>query len=417
MSFFEDSADEPPRKRSHAERQSSVQGQSSGRSSQNRVRGCETESDDEDAAPVFSRDASGRVGLRLLQQMQKSTPQVGSSSSVSTGVSNTGKLLVVEDYVPLSVGGFMETSTESAANNLDNIKPGDIMCLRCPSDFRAEPNGNVKCSKVSSSTSCGTTAGINFVKETELTAEERQYGRRLTCEMMNEMFEVSRLDRATNSLEAVFLDGTRKKLKTYAVRPAGFVESDLYKRWKADESSRPVRVVYAAQKLQVTESSGANSGSSRDVDGKTAASAVQSAVWWVVPQLIVRLVEESAGDLFGKKFVVKSIARKDGKIRLEPLRVPDVTVYKDTRDHALPNRGTEHSAVDVFGCAALETVIPRLGEQGLIVQGPMRGELVVVTSRVRSPNGGLEEVKVRSTLTEEEFSVEPHMLCMMVTQR
>ncbi|ORC84538.1 Trypanosoma vivax, partial [Trypanosoma theileri] len=54
-----------------------------------------------------------------------------------------------------------------------------------------------------------------------------------------------RVDSATNSLEAIFLDGTRQKLKVFAVRLAGVSgEEELFRQWKKDASTRPVRTVY-----------------------------------------------------------------------------------------------------------------------------------------------------------------------------
>ncbi|ORC90634.1 Trypanosoma vivax [Trypanosoma theileri] len=63
--------------------------------------------------------------------------------------------------------------------------------------------------------------------------------------MLLELFEVGCVDSATNSLEAIFLDGTRQKLKVFAVRLAGVCgEEELFHQWKKDASTRPVRTVY-----------------------------------------------------------------------------------------------------------------------------------------------------------------------------
>ncbi|ORC90629.1 Trypanosoma vivax [Trypanosoma theileri] len=63
--------------------------------------------------------------------------------------------------------------------------------------------------------------------------------------MLRELFEVGCVDSATNSLEAIFLDGTRQKLKVFAVRLVGFCgEEELFRKWKKDASTRPVRTVY-----------------------------------------------------------------------------------------------------------------------------------------------------------------------------
>ncbi|ORC81947.1 Trypanosoma vivax, partial [Trypanosoma theileri] len=76
---------------------------------------------------------------------------------------------------------------------------------------------------------------------------------------------------ATNSLEAIFLDGTRQKLKVFAVRPAGVCgEEELFHQWKKDASTRPVRTVYlrmegrASTPTPPVASSSVHDGSSSD---------------------------------------------------------------------------------------------------------------------------------------------------------
>ncbi|RNF13960.1 Trypanosoma vivax [Trypanosoma conorhini] len=345
----------------------------------------EGDEEEEEEQPVLARERAARVGLKLLQGMQK--PLSSSSSSVLPA--GDEKMRVVQAYVPLSVGGFMEGSAETAVNDISQVRPGNVMCLRCPTSPapRAGP-------------------GINFVKEADLTEEERRYGKRLSAEMTQELFEVGRVDRDAGLLEAIFLDGTRQKLKVYAVRPAGFLETELFRRWKRDPSSRPVRTVYAAsdslaasQPLPSATASAANRTSN---DNESAAVGVARTPWWVTPQLIVRVVEKSAGELFGEKFVVKSLTRREGKIRLVP--------WQRSAGSGEP---AARSLLDVVGCEALETVVPKVGEQGMIVLGGMRGELVTVVERHRDADGELASLKVCSTLTQREFVVGPHEVCLL----
>ncbi|KAH9598709.1 hypothetical protein LSM04_000299 [Trypanosoma melophagium] len=92
--------------------------------------------DVEDDRPVLTNSAAaggsgGRVGMKLLQEMHKA-PSCYSSFISTSAVAKSQNLCVVEDYTPLSVGGFMATAAETIMNSADSVRPGDIMCLRCP---------------------------------------------------------------------------------------------------------------------------------------------------------------------------------------------------------------------------------------------------------------------------------------------
>ncbi|ORC83955.1 Trypanosoma vivax, partial [Trypanosoma theileri] len=103
----------------------------------------------------------------------------------------------------------MATSAETILNSAHNVRPGDIMCLRCPPPTMTRhftPHSVSPVDIVASASSSGysSTAGMQFVKETDLTEEEKLYGKCLSCDMLRELFEVGRVDSATNSLEAIF---------------------------------------------------------------------------------------------------------------------------------------------------------------------------------------------------------------------
>ncbi|ORC81605.1 uncharacterized protein TM35_001111110 [Trypanosoma theileri] len=76
----------------------------------------------------------------------------------------------------------MATSAETILNSAHNVRPGDIMCLRCPPPtmtrhltvYSVSPVDIVAAAVASSSSS---TAGMQFVKETDLTEEEKLYGK------------------------------------------------------------------------------------------------------------------------------------------------------------------------------------------------------------------------------------------------
>ncbi|ORC83834.1 Trypanosoma vivax, partial [Trypanosoma theileri] len=123
--------------------------------------------------------------MKLLQDMQLCPVLSCSSSScilISTVV-EPHNLRVVEVDTPLSVGGFMATSAETILNSAHNVRPGDIMCLRCPPPtttrhltiYSVSPVDIVAPSASSSGSS--STAGMQFVRETDLTEEEKLYGK------------------------------------------------------------------------------------------------------------------------------------------------------------------------------------------------------------------------------------------------
>ncbi|ORC84542.1 Trypanosoma vivax, partial [Trypanosoma theileri] len=213
MSFFfnEDVDDEPMKKRRHMEQEQEQQRQKQQNQGflYNRKEGKEDEDDEEDDRPVLTNPAAsggGRVGLKLLQDMHNA-PSCSSSSIPISTVVEPQKLRVVEDYTPLSVGGFMGTSAETILNSAHNVRPGDIMCLRCPPPTMTRHLAVNSVSPVdivaaapsaSSSSGSSSTAGMQFVKETDLTEEEKLYGKRLSCDMLRELFEVGRVDSATN---------------------------------------------------------------------------------------------------------------------------------------------------------------------------------------------------------------------------
>ncbi|ORC83864.1 Trypanosoma vivax [Trypanosoma theileri] len=124
--------------------------------------------------------------MKLLQDMHNA-PSCSSYSSSCIPMSTVvepQKLRVVEDYTSLSVGGFMTTSAETILNSAHNVRPGDIMCLRCPPPtmtrhftvYSVSP-GHVSPPAPAPSSGTSSTAGMQFVKETDLTEEEKLYGK------------------------------------------------------------------------------------------------------------------------------------------------------------------------------------------------------------------------------------------------
>ncbi|ORC84414.1 uncharacterized protein TM35_000451520 [Trypanosoma theileri] len=93
-------------------------------------------------------------------------------------------LRAVEDDTPLSVGGFMTTSAETILNSAHNVRPGGIMCVGCPPPtmtrhltvYSVSPV-DIVAAAVASSSGTSSTAGMQFVRETDLTEEEKLYGK------------------------------------------------------------------------------------------------------------------------------------------------------------------------------------------------------------------------------------------------
>ncbi|ORC88747.1 Trypanosoma vivax [Trypanosoma theileri] len=146
--------------------------------------------DNEDDKPVLTNPTAAGDGclcLKLLQDMHNAL-SCSSSIPISTVV-EPHNLRVVEDYTPLSVGGFMATSAETILNSAHNVRPGDIMCVGCPPPstmnrhltvHSVSPVDIVAAAASSGSSGSSSTAGMQFVKETDLTEEEKLYGKRLS---------------------------------------------------------------------------------------------------------------------------------------------------------------------------------------------------------------------------------------------
>lgn len=309
-----------------------------------------------------------------------------------------------------------------------------------------------------------------FVPESALSTEEKKYGRTLDPELLHSLAEVTRCDAHRREVEVLFLSGQRRKFPVLALRPAGFMERELFKQWKDEPSLQPVNQVGLRRRYcsgyglesgtsLTSEPSGKSDGSGRvgGMQGKTTGdlssslglSAVQPSTpfsptssytptaidspphcalnpssWWVLPRLIVRVVAADAGpSWFRQKAVVLHIQRKEERMRLvraEAASQGSHGIYArggggkegDTGGISYPlltssplptSKYRAEDLVDVFGLLSVETVVPRVGEVGMLVLGKRKGELVVVVRRCRDEKTGelqfLSVVPRRSAFT------------------
>ncbi|CCW62517.1 unnamed protein product [Phytomonas sp. EM1] len=439
-------------------------------------------------------DAPKRVGISLIKSMHTAN-RSSMVSRLDSGVNNKNnadtydkEFKVVETYSPLSTGGFFETSMEPM--DIRVVKIGDVMCLLSTSPGNSNSaslpkgspstkslvlhkteksltgvlsiqgartglrtakvvNNNIlnspSAAKIRSFDDIGEVAATTractllqrFRAEAKLTDEERTYGKKASVEMMNQLFEVTRLDRDNHTLEGLFLNGSRRVLRAHEVRLAGFIERKLYKKWKDDPGSQPVHTIEVVElktqispTCKISQQPGVAVEDSRaatvhaegrtDSDKPGGITGVEGSpvAWWVIPNLIVRIVADNAGGWYGKKCVVRAIDRKSNKVRLISLELwlqHQQHSPQSPQPTSLVPKGEE--VVEVVGLQGLETVLPKKGESGLVVLGPRRGEMASVVTRLCDSEGNLVKLKVQCNRTKDVFELEPHELCLLAPRQ
>lgn len=338
------------------------------------------------AEPSVGQGATGirSVGRGLLQSMKP--PSLLPSSANRA-----------ESYQALSTGGFLDAST---APSLRHVAVGAVIRLAKASDLGvgskrerdvSSPTSDEQPKNFSSSSAFSLTG--RFQRESELKSEEeRRYGRRLSPEMYDALGEITRLDAAMKNIEVLFLSGERRKLSVHDVKPAGFVEQSLYRRWKNAPELRPVALIPSPVASPVG-----------DISAPLPPQSPSS--WWVLPKLVVRVVAETAPqDWAGVKAVVTAIQRKESRIRL-----------MRCSSGGSPNK--QSAEVEVEGLESVESVVPKRGEMGMLVLGERKGELVTVEARHRTESEGLVRVTVSPVAKlGESFDVLPSEICALVSR-
>lgn len=454
---------------------------------------------------VVEREGNGAGKKRGREEAQATPSPSPSSSPFST----------VETYKPLSSGGFLDSVDGSPDRSRCMILGAVVVVLSTPSLPSSSSSSSLSTTSsskassessrfvpgvakeahmfplsnevspmvVASSTtssapdSCLSSSPIStspapfnilqkikqFVPESALTSEEKKYGRLLDLKLWHSIGEVTRCDIYCREVEVLFLSGQRKKFPVVALRPAGFMEQELFMQWKTEPSSRPVgqiglprrerygeaeRVVGRTPNTLSSEGSEAQRdhaapslffspkkgiASSVITDSSTTSipalpstcSPISSCTpptsrWWVLPHLIVRVVADDAGPTwFGQKAVVLHIQRKEERMRLVRWDSTRPISSLQPFSHSLPleRRGggagvagmpatplpsssssslssslsfgyPAEDMVDVFGVRSVETVVPRVGEAGMLVLGKRKGELVEVVRRCRDEKTG-----------------------------
>lgn len=343
------------------------------------------------AAAVMAPAPPRRVGLGLLKAMHtKSTRAASSNLQAASPSTGPQRFTAVESYKPLSSGGFMDDN-QAEMDRSRCLRVGGIVCVRKRLGEEALPPTDPPAASTFSSTasSAGPLLHKKFRGESAMGSDEKLFGRVQGTQLWNSLGEVTRSDSKNLYVEIVFLSGERGKFNLCEVRPAGFMEQKLFRKWQADPSSRPVTVL-----RNTTDPSAV---------ATAAGTSPPPSAWWALPKLLVRIVSPQAGvEWLGQKAFIESITRKEQRVRLRRKEV---------------NGGNE-AILDVVGLEHIETVVPRVGERGILVLGLRRGELVEVLERRRNATTkDLETVVVKQvgahSTENQPFEVKPEEICLL----
>lgn len=304
--------------------------------------------------------AAASVGQQLLRSMASAAKKDAADAAKAAA------LVHAKSQVPNFVGGFIGAGGTS--HSAIELKVGTVVCLE-------DTNGPALAKSSNSARLC-------FKREEEITAEEASIGRRVTDETVTQIGRLTRVDGA--DCEVLFADGTRTKMKRGSLRLALPTETALFERWCLDPSTLPA----------------ASRGKrSREADAVLASSVAQHAPKkWAQRNLIVRVTDGGAPQHVGKKFVVLEANHRDDRMLLSSADV--------TEDSAAPIVSSQRF---------LETVIPKVGEVGLVIQGPHRGERAALIKREKNSDGEVASVLVTIVRTKEDVSISPDDYCAIRT--
>lgn len=326
------------------------------------------ESGGAEATEKKTSDESGsrRVGGKR-ERNDGATPSSSSSSSSPSSSRHRLAFRTVETYKPLSSGGFFD-STHGSPDRARCMAIGAIVVLvganasssssspnsATPrtttgtggSGATADPPSHAAVEHIPSSSASPAPSSVlgdamgkmkHFLPASALTDEEKTYGRFLDAALFDSLAEVTRCDVRGRALEVWCLSGKRQKLSMLAVRPAGFMESQLFQKWKADPSSRPVQHI-GERRLRIQETpshpvpllpstpqeeaksqdgEASQAGGTEKETQRSLSSSSPPSAWWVLPHLLVRVVAKEAGvGWWGQKALVLLIDRKAERMRL-----------------------------------------------------------------------------------------------------
>ena len=179
-----------------------------------------------------------------------------------------------------------------------------------------------------------------------------RYGKALTPQLVEQIVLVTRVDPNGEFLEVEHADGRRLKIPKKDCRPALHGECEIFKQWRSNRGCIP--------KPGLSQSLERKRGREPDAEG----GAKVPAVWWAIPKLVVRCVNAEFPAALGQNFRVDAAVRKANEVIARPI-VPC----------------SDGSLNITFRQEDIETVVPRVGERGIVVLGPHRGEIVTVIER------------------------------------
>eukprot|EP00744_Colponema_vietnamica_P016499 GILI01023156.1.p1 GENE.GILI01023156.1~~GILI01023156.1.p1 ORF type:complete len:370 (+),score=50.03 GILI01023156.1:43-1152(+) len=151
---------------------------------------------------------------------------------------------------------------------------------------------------------------------------------------------------------------------------AGALEEAFFNRWRDD----PSELAVIGTKRPRTSDEGAAITSFQSI---LTPISKQEPLWWVVRGLLVRYVPaDETHPQFGVKGTVVECSRKDGRVTLK------VNAAKQ-QDHT-------GSSFTMLRCVLgeIETVVPKVGERGMVLRPSDAGELVTVQAKNKDPTNG-----------------------------
>ncbi|CUG53133.1 Hypothetical protein, putative, partial [Bodo saltans] len=159
------------------------------------------------------------------------------------------------------------------------------------------------------------------------------------------------------------------------LRLATAKESELFRSWLSDPSTLPTEALRKKRQREDNATVASILGST----GATAGS-LPAARKWLQKRLHVRYVGEAKQHLIGKKFVVSSVSYKDDRVLLEEAE-----------------GGSGGGGIETVSTKELETVLPKVGNRGLVLAGTHRGQMATLVRRLKNEgdDGEVRAVVVR----------------------
>lgn len=269
-------------------------------------------------------------------------------------------------HIPSTVGGFLGAG--GTTHKAVDVDIGMIVCsTRAAAGASSSTGGANTTSQV-----------VRFKRDEDITEEERTFGSTITeatvatiGQVMHKSTVRTTTAAAVEEWEVGLADGSKATFSRDALRLATPRECELFRRWVDSPESLPSEAL--RKKRQRDDN--------RTVAGILASSAAGGASnaagrrRWVQKRLLVRYVGDERPHLVGKKFIVSSVNYKDDRVLLSNA-VPLATGTADD------------TVLEVVSVNDLETVLPKIGEKGLILCGPHSGQMAMLRKKVTCAESG-----------------------------